>query len=208
MTRMPHLLPFDIWFNISLYLSVRNILSLRVVSLRQETLPPRVDEPYILYTSSDSQASKYLYNIMGERIIWMAVLQDITEVIPLRGAIPALPAMSSNELQRKAVTMARLDELWRCGTVYPMKIDRHPIGSDVLFAEVICGGDFILTLIRDGTLQLYHTQDVTKLLVAVPPPYRLRNCHYFVKPPEMRVACSSCGRIWVLVAEYYHRKFE
>src|ERR1700737_3092401 len=125
---------------------------------------------------------------MGERSIWMAVLKDITEVIPLHGSIPALPAMSSSELRLKAMTMARLDELWRRDTVYPVKTDRQLVDSDVILTEVIRGGDFILTLTRDGTLRLYHTQNVTKPLLAVPPPYRLGNCTYFVRSTEMRAA--------------------
>ena len=145
---------------------------------------------------------------MGERSIWMAVLQDITEIIPLRGVLHRLPVMSSRELEHKVVTMARLDELWSRGTVHPAKIDCHPVDSSVSKVEVLHGGNFILILIVDGTLQLYNTQDVTKLLVKVPPPERPRNFYYFVKHTDIRRSYSLCGKTWILVAYYFYRALE
>jgi hypothetical protein len=145
---------------------------------------------------------------MRERSIWMAVLQDITEVIPIRGVLHVFPTMLSSELEHKAMMMARIDELWSRGTVHPAKIDRYPVDSDVSTIVLLFGGDFILTLVKDGTLQLCHTQDVTKLLVTVPPPYRPSNRHYFPNYTDVRRSRSSCGEIWVLVGDYYNIELE
>ena len=110
----------------------------------------------------------------------------------------------SSELERKAVMIARLDELWSRETVPPAKMDRYPVGSDVSTIMLLFGGNFILTLIKDGTLQLYHIQDVTKPLVMVTPPYRPSNREYFPNYTDIRRTCSSCGEIWVLVGDYYN----
>lgn len=145
---------------------------------------------------------------MAERSVWMAVLQDITEAIPIQGLLHALPTMSSNELEHKAVMMARLDELWNHSSVIPAKIERYPVGSDVSTTILLFGGNFLLTLLMDGTLQLYHTQNVTELLETASPPYRPSNRGYFRSYTDIRRSYSSCGEIWALVGEYYVTEVE
>jgi hypothetical protein len=110
--------------------------------------------------------------------------------------------MSSEELKQKAVQIARLDSLCARGTIYPVGMNRHPLSSDVCRVEVVLGGDFILTLFKDGALQLHRTWDVTELLVSVRRPDR-PSCRYFPDNTDMRRSASTLGENWAVVVDYY-----
>jgi hypothetical protein len=140
--------------------------------------------------------------MIGDRSVWMAVLRDIMEVMPLRRVLHALPNMSASELKQKAVHMTRLDSRWNREIVHPVKIDSHPLGSGVCKVHVWPGGDFILTLHSDGTLQLYRNQDLAVPLVTVPRP-DCASRKYFPNRTNMRRTYNTHGEYWVVVVDYY-----
>jgi hypothetical protein len=140
--------------------------------------------------------------VIEERSIWNAALNDILAVIPLRGVRHGLASMSSDELRQKTLQIARLDDLWNHDIICPVKVARYPLGSGVCRVEVVLGGDFILTLFRDGALQLHRTSNVTELLMTV----RRRDgesCTYFPHYTDMRRSSSPRGEHWAVVVDYY-----
>ena len=152
--------------------------------------------------TSSVQTCKYLHKIFGEHSVWIAVLRDIMDVIPLRRVVHALPSMSASELRQKAMLITRLDSVWSFNTARPMKMASHPLDFEVCVVHIWPGGDFILTLLRDGELRLYPIQDMTNPLLTVPRPDRA-SCKYFPESADMRRTCNTHGEYWVVVVDYY-----
>lgn len=148
------------------------------------------------------QTCKHLHQTAGERSVWLAVLCDILQVIPLRRVLYALPTMSASELKQKAVLITRLDSLWSLETVRPVRISNHPLGAGICRALIWPGGDFILILVEDGTLQLYRYQDMTVPLVTVPRPDR-GSCRHYPNFSDMRGTCNTRGETWFIVVDCY-----
>jgi len=141
-----------------------------------------------------------LHQTAGERSVWLTVLRDILQVIPLRRVLEALPTMSASELKEKAVLITRLDSLWSLESVRPVRISSHSFGAGIRKALVWPGGDFILILIEDGTLQLYRYQEMTVPLVTVMHPDRGSCRHLF---SDMRRSCNTRGETWAVIVERY-----
>jgi hypothetical protein len=139
---------------------------------------------------------------MEERSIWDAAFRDILEVIPLRGIRYALPDMTSTELRRKADRIGRVDNLWSHDTIHPVKIERHSLSPDICRVEFLPGGEFILTLCKDGELQLRNTRDFIKPLMTMTRPNR-PSCHYYPESTDMRRSVSERGENWAVVLDYY-----
>jgi hypothetical protein len=139
---------------------------------------------------------------MEERSIWDAAFRDILEVIPLRGIRCALPDMTSTELRRKADRIALVDNLWSRDTIHPVKIERHSLSYDICRVEVLPGGEFILTLCKDGELQLRNTRDFIEPLMTVTRPNR-SSCQYYPESTDMRRSVSERGENWAVVLDYY-----
>jgi len=141
--------------------------------------------------------------VVEERSVWSAAVRDIVGVVPLRRVRHELPSMTSEQLKRKAMQIARLDNLWSHESIHPVKVERHPLDAGVRRAEVVLGGDFILTLFKDGTLQLHRARDMSQLLMTVHrpnPPSR----HYFPDFTDMRRSSSSSnGENWGVIVDYY-----
>lgn len=140
---------------------------------------------------------------MGEPFVWRAVLSDIMEVLPLRALRHALTSMSSEELMRKAILLTRLDALWTQDVVIPAKMASHPLAPDVCRVEIILGGDFILTLFKEGGLQLHDTRHLSTvpLVEVTRPDHPLR--FYHSDSTDMRRSCSSRGENWTVVIDCY-----
>lgn len=139
---------------------------------------------------------------MGEPFVWRAVLFDIMEVLPLRALRHALTSMSSVELMRKAILLTRLDALWSQDFVIPAKMESHSLAPDVCRVEIILGGDFILTLFKEGALQLHDTQHLSTVLVEVSRPDHPERL-YHSDSTDMRRSCSSRGENWTVVIDCY-----
>ena len=77
------------------------------------------------------QTCKHLHQTAGERSVWLTVLRDILQVIPLRRVLYALPTMSAGELKEKAVLITRLDSLWSLESVRPVRISSHSFGAGI-----------------------------------------------------------------------------
>lgn len=139
---------------------------------------------------------------MDERSVWNTALHDITEVIPLRGLRYTMPSMSSGELKNKAITMARLERLWSCQVAIPKKIERHLLDPDICRVEFILGGNWILTLRKDGTLQLHQNRNLAEPRVTV---HRIEDPsrNYFPDNADMRRSISSRGENWAVVLDHY-----
>jgi hypothetical protein len=100
------------------------------------------------------------------------------------------------------VLITRLDSLWNLEAVHPMKIASHSLSSDVWRVLIWPGGDFILKLLKDGTLQLYQNHNMTDPLVMVTRPDRI-SCNYYPSYTDVRLACNTRGETWAVVVDYY-----
>lgn len=141
--------------------------------------------------------------MVEERSVWSAAVRDIMGVVPLRRVRHELPSMTGEQLKHKAMQIARLDNLWSRESIRPVKVERHLLDSGVRRAEVVLGGDFILTLFKDGTLQLHRARDMSQLLMTV---YRINppSRHYFSDFTDMRRSSSSSnGENWGVIVDYY-----
>ena len=139
---------------------------------------------------------------MGEALVWRSVLSDIMEVLPLRALRHALPSMSSDELIHKAVLLTRLDILWSKDVVTPSRMKSHVLSSDVCRVEILLGGDYILTLFKDGALQLIHTRHLSTVLAEVSRPKHPGRL-YHPDSTDMRRSCSSRGENWTVLVDCY-----
>ncbi|KIM86421.1 hypothetical protein PILCRDRAFT_4916 [Piloderma croceum F 1598] len=110
--------------------------------------------------------------------------------------------MSASELRQKAVLITRLDSLWSLETVRPVTISTHSLGVGICRALILPGGEFILILIEDGTLQLYRYQDMSIPLVTVPHPDR-GSCRRFPDFSDMRRTCNTRGETWAVIVDCY-----
>lgn len=109
-----------------------------------------------------------LYEITNNRFIWYKVLVDILAIIWLPGVLQALPSMSCHQLRRKAIWISRLDRWWYQELLMPTKIQRHHCATDVIRAQFIQGGEWILILFSDGSIGLFEKNDLEKPKVEVP----------------------------------------
>jgi len=138
---------------------------------------------------------------MSERSVWLYVLRDILEVIPLPRLRHALPSMLSSELRGKAAMITRLDALWGRDTIHPANIESYRLDLGVMAIEVIPGGDWVLKLFEDGSLHLHHRRDFAGPLATASRPNRPN--WDFEGSAYMRRSFSSCGENWVVVKDHY-----
>lgn len=111
--------------------------------------------------------------------------------------------MSASELRQKALLITRLDSLWSLEAVHPVRISTHSIGAGMCRALIWPGGDFILILLENGTLELYRYRDMTiPLVTVIPPPDRI-SCRHFPNFSDMRGTCNTRGETWAVVVDCY-----
>lgn len=140
---------------------------------------------------------------MGEACVWRDVLVDIMECIPLRALQHALPGMSPDELLRKAVLLTRLDIQWSKDVAKPARVKSHALCADVCRTEILLGGDYMLTLFKDGVLQLLHTEHLSTILAEVSRPCHPEHRVYHPDTTDMRRSCSSHGQNWTVLVDCY-----
>jgi hypothetical protein len=158
--------PFDIWITIYSHLTVQCILTLGYVCGFQALSPG-----FTLDFYTDSQTCKFFFSIMQERSIWSTVLGDILDVVALRTVRDAMPSMSSQDLRNTAVRAMRIDQLFNNNDVIrPVKVKHIPCSQDAAKIQLTFGGQWILIMYDNGSLNLYHTRDFESPLVSLARP--------------------------------------
>lgn len=176
--RKKTLLPFDVWQHTSAYLPVKDLLCLSLVS-------------------------KSLYNMMIERSIWHDALQDILRIIPVPRIQRSLLTMTAAECKYEAVRLVRKDATWRRGDVDPTDMRRfNYISIDVRRVLFVPGGDWVVTLLSDGTLRLHRWPDL-----GGPAVYSTERSDadkpHFDYQVDVELSVSALNSIRALVWEYY-----
>lgn len=98
--------------------------------------------------------------------------------------------------------MTRLESIWSREVVSPVKIERYELEAAVNTVEVIFEKDWILMLLRDGTMRLHRREDLITPMVLIPAPTRPGHV-YFSSSADMRRSISSRGKNWVFALAHY-----
>lgn len=141
---------------------------------------------------------------MQERTIWNLALLDISEVRSSRGIQSIMPSMSSQELRNAAVQALRIDKLFDNDVIHPLSVKCIPCHDDAVMLEVALGGQVVMIMNGDGTLNLHHTRNLTSPTLTCVRTDHARSIRtsrlsptYFVIPPR------ADGELLALVCEYY-----
>ncbi|KAF7979563.1 hypothetical protein HWV62_41840 [Athelia sp. TMB] len=123
----------DIWLAVSLLLPVKDLLNLQATC-------------------------RHLRDLLALAYVWSAALQDITTAVTLPD-LPPLATLSSQELKRRAVLAARIERCWGQRSVRVPQSSLRSVptrggASRVIKAKLVSGGQWIVLLLKDGTLCL------------------------------------------------------
>lgn len=138
----------------------------------------------------------------------MDAVQDIADAIINPAFRHSAQTLSTSELRRKVTKITRIDGIWDAENLEPAKVDHYEVDPMVQRVEVVHGGKYILEVTRDGTLSLYKSHDITQVLSKVSrddadEDNTKHDCHYFPECTDLRRSCSSSGRHWAVVMDYY-----
>jgi len=107
---------------------------------------------------------------MDEWSVWALALGDILEVIPLRAVRAAIPSMSSRALKAAAVRATLIDNLFNKDVIHPVHVKRVRCDSSVVRQEIVPGGQWILIMHEDGSINLHKMSSLTSPLLSVARP--------------------------------------
>ena len=107
---------------------------------------------------------------MQDRSVWSLVLNDILEVMPLRTVREAMGSMSSRDLKNTAVRVTRLDKLFDNDVIHPVKVERIACSKDAAKMHLTFGGQWVVIMHEDGSLNIHQTRDFASPFVSVAPP--------------------------------------
>lgn len=138
---------------------------------------------------------------MHERSVWLNALSDLLEVVPLPRLNYELATMSSSALRMKAVTLSQFEKTWALESIRPTKIEAYRLSADISGVEILPGGNWIVKLSTEGTLEINHMAKIQDPGYSWPresqPNWR------FIGTLYMRRAFSPCGKHWVVVMDRY-----
>jgi hypothetical protein len=107
--------------------------------------------------------------MMDERSrVWHRALVDILSVIYIPGVREALHSMSSEELRHRAICMTRLDRRWYQGSLMLGKVQRHHCESNAYRVQFIQGGEWIVMMFSNGSLQLCRAHSLAEATIRIP----------------------------------------
>jgi hypothetical protein len=162
--------------------------------------PPRIGVYDYLQTCQD------LYDIMGERVIWNQALSDILEVVNLPLLQHTMHLMSALELRQKAILVAHIDRLFDHQIIKPANVQLYRMANDVSQAAIAPGGDGIVLMQDDGTLNVHKMGNLAQsrpLVVQRPDSIAGR-----VHEPFPTLLLSSSGEHHVAVACDHYTNME
>ena len=139
---------------------------------------------------------------MEDRSVWRLVLSDILDVIPLRTVSQAVISMSSRELKDIAVRATRIDTLFEKDIVYPVKLESISCSKIAATIQITPGGQWIVIMHKDGSLNLHQTRDFGVPLVRIPRP-ECSPSHSWdeLAQANMDVRVTSLGEPLVIISD-------
>jgi hypothetical protein len=96
---------------------------------------------------------------MEIRSVWNLALEDILDVIPSSSVRHDMKFMSSHQLRKKAILMAKVDAMFNSDVIKPTRIQRFAMKNGEALAEVFPGGDWVVTIHEDETIRLHRTKE-------------------------------------------------
>jgi len=93
---------------------------------------------------------------METRSVWSLALDDILDVIPSSSVQHDMKFMSSRELRKKAILMAKVDAVFSSDVIKPARIQRFVMKNGEALSEVVPGGNWVVTIHEDETMRLHR----------------------------------------------------
>jgi hypothetical protein len=107
-----------------------------------------------------------MYDTVEQRPVWHAINRDIS--VPANRWPESLPGVSIEDLRSRALYAHRLDRRWRSSGLVPRVVQTHPCDALTRSVSILHGGEWVLTLASNGSLQLLRVQD-SQLFLTVEP---------------------------------------
>jgi hypothetical protein len=108
---------------------------------------------------------------MDARSVWSLALDDILDVIPSPSVRHDMKLMSSRELRETALRMAKVDTVFDSDVIKPTSIRRFTLKNGEALAEVLPGGDYVVTMHENETMRLNRAKEFNQTaLVTVKQP--------------------------------------
>ncbi|TFK47683.1 hypothetical protein OE88DRAFT_730619 [Heliocybe sulcata] len=126
-----HHLPLDLHVQIFQYLPIDDILRLRLVS-------------------------KDMCTVLSLRYIWHSAIMKALEVVPVPQIFNNLCNMPTEALRFEAVRSFKLEKAWRKEDSIPCSVKEIPAFHDMVYLELLPGGDWLATIACDGSVCLQH----------------------------------------------------
>jgi len=142
---------------------------------------------------------------MGARAVWSLVLQDLMGVMPFHVVRHSSHLMSAEELRRRAIRAARIDDLLDHDVIQPAKFHVETY-QDVAKAAIAPGGKWLLMLYEDGSIHLHLTRDLTEPpLLVIPRPDFPQPLDWNATDMNNNIIVTSmCGQYVIIVSESFN----
>lgn len=141
-------LPYDVWLAISYFLSIKDIESLRAVSIA-----PR----YVSVSHSVTflpQCSRSLHVFLSERSVWHPALLDILAVKPLPYLEGELSHLTVQELRKTCVRAAMVEQGFAHGRLTLRPITA--VKGDFTQVRLLPGATRYIAATTRGSLEVHH----------------------------------------------------
>jgi hypothetical protein len=111
----------------------------------------------------------------------------------------AMPWMSVRELRSAAVRAARINKLFDSDIVRPMKMTRVSCRPDASRIHLTFGGQWIMIMHDDGSLNFHQTRDIRSPLMSIVRPHYPSVLHWD-HHPHMDVRMTSVQEMQLVIA--------
>ncbi|KDQ51084.1 hypothetical protein JAAARDRAFT_211374 [Jaapia argillacea MUCL 33604] len=186
--------------------SVQQLNALSILHLPSETLLDILRFVSIRDLFNCRTTCKTFHTITDDRQLWYSVL-SATLSVPIRHIHAVADALTSAELRRRALRASMMKDGWRREQATPLCVQTYPWNTRVQDIRLVPGGEWMVCLLDDGTLQLYKVgQNVPAFVV----PFALDIRGYtknsiFISESEFQLLLHCNVKLYIYQVNIHHQ---